>query len=77
MEAIKGEQTLAEVGAKHGIHLTMVAAWKRAAVEGMVATSSQKAAASTAVSEADLAKLHAKLGQLVVERGCAGLRQLR
>jgi transposase len=68
LEAIKGEQTLAEIGAKHGVHLTMVAAWKRAAVEGMVATFSPKAAASTAVNEADLAKLHAKIGQLVVER---------
>jgi transposase len=52
LEAIKGERALAEVGAKHGIHLTMMAAWKRAAVEGMVATFSLKAAASTAVREA-------------------------
>ena len=31
LEAIKGEQTLAEIGAKHGVHLTMVAAWKTSA----------------------------------------------
>jgi len=61
LEAIKGEQTLAEIGAKHGVHLTMVAAWKRTAVEGMVATFLPKAAASTAVSEAALAKLHAEV----------------
>jgi transposase len=67
LEAIRGEQTLAEIGAKYGVHLTMVAAWKRAAIDGMAATFSPKAAASTA-SEADLAKLHAKIGQLVVER---------
>ena len=35
LEAIKGEQTLAELAAKHGIHQTMIAAWKRQAIEGM------------------------------------------
>lgn len=68
LEAIRGEQTLAEIGAKHGIHLTMVAAWKKAAIEGMAATFSPKAVGSGAASEADLARLHAKIGQLVVER---------
>jgi len=68
LEAIKGEQTLAEIGAKHGVHVTMVAAWKKAAVDGMAATFSPKAVASPAASEADLEKLHAKIGQLVVER---------
>ena len=33
LEAIKGEQTLAEIGARHGVHLTQVAAWKNAAKE--------------------------------------------
>jgi transposase len=61
----------------HGVHLTMVAAWKRAAIEGMTATFSPKSATSGSVpAEADIARLHAKIGQLVVERGCAGLRQL-
>ncbi len=68
LEAIRGEQTLAEIGAKHGVHLTMVAAWKKAAIDGMTATFSAKAAASGLASEEDLAKLHAKIGQLVVER---------
>jgi transposase len=45
----------------------MVAAWKKAAIDGMAATFSPKAAA-VAVSEADVVKLHAKIGQLVVER---------
>ena len=68
LEAIKGEQTLAELAAKHGVHQTMIAAWKRQAVEGMAATFSGKSEAAQVVSEAELAKLHAKIGQLVVER---------
>jgi transposase-like protein len=32
LEAIRGEHTLAEFGARHGVHLTLVAAWKKAAI---------------------------------------------
>ena len=46
----------------------MVAAWTKAAIDGMTATFSPKVAAAPAVSEAVLVKLHAKIGQLVVER---------
>jgi len=68
LEAIKGEQTLAEIGAKHGVHLTLVAAWKKTAIEGMTASFSPKASASGGSSDAELARLHAKIGQLVMER---------
>jgi transposase len=68
LEAIKGELTLAELATKHGIHQTMIAAWKRQAIEGMASTFSGKAEAAQGSSEADVARLHAKIGQLVVER---------
>jgi transposase len=68
LEAIKGEQTLAELSAKHGVHQTMIAAWKRQAIEGMASSFGTKADAAPAASEADIARLHAKIGQLVVER---------
>jgi len=68
LEAIRGELTLAELAAKHGIHHTMVAAWKRQAVEGMAGTFSGASDEVKAVSEAGVEKLHAKIGQLVVER---------
>ena len=29
LEAIRGDQTLAELAARHGVHHTMIAAWKR------------------------------------------------
>ena len=68
LEAIRGDQTLAELSAKHGIHQTMIAAWKRHAVDGLVATFSGRAEAAQAIGEAELTRLHAKIGQLVVER---------
>jgi putative transposase len=68
LEAIKGELTLAELSAKHGIHQTMIAAWKRQAIEGLASTFSGKAESVQATGEAELTRLHAKIGQLVVER---------
>ncbi len=68
LEAIRGDLTLAELGAKHGIHHTMIAAWKRQAVDGMSATFSGAGDLTKAATEADLDKLHAKIGHLVVER---------
>jgi transposase len=67
LEAIKGELTLAELAAKRGIHQTMIASWKRHAIEGMAATFTSKGDAKKA-NDAEVEKLHAKIGQLVVER---------
>lgn len=68
LEAIRGELTVAEIATKHGVHPTMVAAWKRQAIEGMAATFSGTAEAAKAAGDAELEKLHAKIGQLTVER---------
>jgi transposase len=68
LEAIKGEQTVAELASKHGVHVTMINGWKRQAVDGMAGLFAAKAEAAPAASEADVARLHAKIGQLVVER---------
>lgn len=38
LEVMRGDLTLAERAAKHGIHHTMIAAWKRQAVEGLAGT---------------------------------------
>ena len=69
LEALRGELTTAQLAAKHGIHQTMVGEWKRQATEGLTAVFSGKSAQeSTKAAEADIEKLHAKIGQLVVER---------
>lgn len=38
LEAIRGELTLAELAAKHGVHHRMIASWKRQAIAGMAGT---------------------------------------
>jgi len=68
LDAIKGEQTLVELSSKHGVHAKMIAAWKRQAIEGMAAAFGSKTEIEAAASEAELTRLHAKIGQLVVER---------
>jgi transposase len=68
MEALRGELTTSQLAAKHGVHQTMVGEWKRQAMEGLVTVFSGKAEAKEGIGEEELEKLHAKIGQLVVER---------
>lgn len=68
LEAIRGEATIAELVSKHGVHQTLINAWKRQAIEGMAGVFAGRAEAAAAEREGELEKLHAKIGQLVVER---------
>jgi len=70
LEARRGELTTAQLATKHGIHPTMVGDWKRQAMEGLTAVFADRSAAQEAAksSEAEIETLHAKIGQLVVER---------
>jgi len=70
LDALRGELTTAQLATKHGIHQTMVGEWKKQAMEGMAAVFSGKDVAQETAksSEAEVEKLHAKIGQLVVER---------
>jgi transposase-like protein len=38
LEAIRGDLTLAELAAKHCVHHTMIAPWKRRVIDGMAGT---------------------------------------
>ncbi|ADU15356.1 transposase IS3/IS911 family protein (plasmid) [Asticcacaulis excentricus CB 48] len=68
LEAIKGEMTLAQLAAKHGVHQTLINSWKRQAIENMASAFSSKAEQAQADRESEVEKLHAKIGQLLVER---------
>jgi len=68
MEALRGELTTAQLATKHGVHQTLIGDWKRQALDGLVTVFSGKAEAKQGMREEDVEKLHAKIGQLVVER---------
>jgi len=68
LEALRGELTVSQLATKHGVHQTMIGDWKRQALDGLVTMFSGKAEAKEGMREEDVEKLHAKIGQLVVER---------
>jgi transposase len=68
MAAIKGEETMAELSSRFGIHPTMIASWKKKAIEGMTDIFATKADKNALIDEAERKELHAKIGQLTVER---------
>jgi transposase len=61
-EAIQCDLTLAELAAKHGVHHTMIASWKRQAIDVMAGTFSAVGDAARTVSESELEKLRTKTG---------------
>ncbi|WP_428558930.1 MAG: transposase [Solidesulfovibrio sp. DCME] len=68
LEALSGELTLAELASKYDVHPTQIAGWKRQAKEGMVAAFSGRAATVQKDAAAEIRELHAKIGQLTVEK---------
>ena len=68
IEAIRGEQTLSELAAKHGVHANLISQWKRQAIEQMVSLFGGGGAEAVKEKEVEVEKLHAKIGQLLVER---------
>ena len=66
LEAIRGEKTVAQIAAHHPLHATQVTAWKSQALEKLASVFD--AGTATADSEERIRELHAKLGELTVER---------
>ncbi len=68
LEAIKGDETVAELATKHELHPTQIAAWKREALEKLARVFDDKGSERDKSLHGEITKLHAKIGQLVVER---------
>ncbi len=66
LEAIRGEKTVAQIAAHHQVHATQVTAWKTQALENLASVFDGGAATSD--SEERIRELHAKIGELTVER---------
>jgi transposase len=67
LEAIQGHLTVAELATKYEIHPTQIAVWKREAIEKLAQVFEEKGSVREQ-NHNELTKLHAKIGQLVVER---------
>nr|WP_309504252.1 transposase [uncultured Roseovarius sp.] len=68
LETIREGLTKAELAKKYDIHPTMIRGRKRAAIENMAQAFSGQTTAEPTISAAEIEKLHAKIGHLVVER---------
>ena len=67
LEALKGEQTVAELASRFGVHPTMIHGWKRALLEGASGVFERGGGRRAAeVSEEQMKELHAKIGELAV-----------
>ncbi len=67
LEALKGESTVAEIAAKHGIHPTLVNEWKRHVTEGVSSLFEKSGDRKEKAAAATTDELYKQIGQLKVE----------
>lgn len=68
LEALRGDKTVQEIAAKHKVHPNQVSTWKRQAVDGLGEVFANGADRERQDHEAEIRDLHAKIGELTVER---------
>ena len=66
LEALKGEQTAAELASRFGVHPTLIHQWKRALLEGASGVFERGSRRQPEADEAQVKELHAKIGELAV-----------
>ena len=67
LEAAKEEKTLAELSQQFGVHVQQISAWKRQLL-AQVSEVFESGADKTRDVEAEVKELHAKIGELTMER---------
>ena len=77
LEANQGQRTIAELASRHQLHPNLITQWKRQAIEKLAKVFDDKGFDDKgfevqAHRDAEMTKLHAKIGQLVVERDFLG-----
>ena len=77
LDALRGDRTVQEIGAKHKVHPNQVSTWKRQAIDGLGEVFSNGADRARSDHEAEVKERHAKIGELTVVNDflAAGLKR--
>ena len=68
VEAVKGEETVAELASRFQVHPSQIQTWKRVLLEGAARVFERGNGKGQKVHEALIAQLYQQIGQLKVER---------
>ncbi len=68
LEALRGDKTIQEIATKHKVHPNQVSTWKRQAMDGLGTVFSNGADRADRDHESEVRDLHAKIGELTVDR---------
>jgi len=68
LAAIKGEKTLADLAQQFDIHSNQITQWKAQLLEGAAGVFGAEARPEPAAPAVDLKSLHAKIGELTLEK---------
>lgn len=66
LEALKGEQTLAALASRFGVHPTMIHSWKPALLDGASGVFERDGRKAPKIDEEKVKELHAKIGELAL-----------
>jgi len=66
LEALKGEQTLAALASRFGVHPTMIHSWKPALIDGASGVFERDGRKASKIDEEKVKELNAKIGELAL-----------
>jgi len=68
LDALRGELTLAEISKKYDVHPNMISAWKKQVTQEAAQLFARGASKTREASDEQIKELHAKIGQLTIEK---------
>jgi len=69
LDALRGDQTLSQIAARHKLHPNQISQWKLQALDGLSGVfANGKSGAPASDMDAKIKDLHAKIGRLTMER---------
>jgi len=68
LEALRGDKTIQEIASRHKVHPNQVSTWMRQAMDGLGTVFSNGPDKARIDHDDEVHDLHAKIGQLTVER---------